>query len=197
MKAGIEPRGLISGGWDTTKPDDVLGAGAVNDTLSVLAFAQFLSRMLLISVVPYLILAKVLGQDPSLLSDSHESCSSSCTGDAARWSMLITSGTNLAMFLTAPALGAASDTLGRKLLLILALVVLLVDVIALITFPSLGVIAAAAILGSAFNGSTAAITAACADLSFIQRHSFTNNFGLFYTAFGLALIAACPASLRC
>ena len=196
MKAGIEPRGPISGGRDTTKPDDVPGAGAVN-TLSVLAFAQFLSRTLLISVVPYLILAKVSGQDPSSLSDSHESCSSSSTGDAARWSTLITCGTNLAMFLTAPALGAASDALGRKPLLILALVVLLADVIALITFPSLGVIAAAAILGGAFNGSTAAITAAFADLSFIQRHSFTNNFGLFYAAFGLALIAARPASLRC
>ena len=150
MKAGIEPRGPISGGRDTTKPDDVPGAGAVN-TLSVLAFAQFLSRTLLISVVPYLILAKVSGQDPSSLSDSHESCSSSSTGDAARWSTLITSGTNLAMFLTAPALDAASDALGCKPLLILALVVLLADVIALITFPSLGVIAAAAILGGAFN----------------------------------------------
>ena len=114
-----------------------------------------------------------------------------------RWSTLITSGTNPAMFLAAPALGAASDTLGRKLLLILALIVLLVDVIALITFPSLGVIAAAAILGGAFNGSTAAITAALADLSFIQRHSFTNNFGLFYAAFGLALIVGPGAAAGC
>ena len=73
FKSWIEPCGPISGGRDTTKPDDVPGAGAVN-TLSVLAFAQFLSRTLLISVVPYLILAKVSGQDPSSLSDSHESC---------------------------------------------------------------------------------------------------------------------------
>ena len=59
------------------------------------------------------------------------------------------------MFLTAPALGSAPDALGRKPLLILALIVPLADVIALITFPLLGVIAAAAILGGAFNGSTA------------------------------------------
>ena len=94
----------------------------------------------------------------------------------------------LCQFFTSPLLGALSDRLGRKKILLIAIVGTFAGYIIMalsILFESLPLAFLSRIITGGFSGSLAVTQSAIADLS--DEHSRAKNFGLLGAAFGTSL----------
>lgn len=92
----------------------------------------------------------------------------------------------LMQFLIAPALGALSDKIGRRPVILLSLAGAAIDYLIMAFAPNLVWLFAARAISGALSGSVAAANAYMADVTPPERRA--QNFGLLGAAFGLGLV---------
>jgi DHA1 family tetracycline resistance protein-like MFS transporter len=91
-------------------------------------------------------------------------------------------------FFSNPYLGNLSDTIGRKKVLILSLVIVCLEFFSLALFPSVTTIFVTAVLSGLGNSSIAMGYAIITDIANTENQSVTSYFGYFGAIFGLGFI---------
>jgi MFS transporter, DHA1 family, tetracycline resistance protein len=104
----------------------------------------------------------------------------------AYWNLALSAAFGTMQFLCAPLLGAISDRLGRRLVLILAIIGLGIHYILIAIAPSLTVMLIARLIGGTTGASFTVANAYLADITAPEQRS--RNFGLVGAAFGLGFI---------
>jgi MFS transporter, DHA1 family, tetracycline resistance protein len=108
-------------------------------------------------------------------------------GRAAQWAGLINASYGLAQFLVLPLLGRIADRYGRRPVVVLALTLLGLDYLVHAVANSAWLFLVAHALAGAFAGTTAAVSAAVADITEPGRRP--QAYGRINAAFGLGFIA--------
>ncbi len=108
------------------------------------------------------------------------------TAAGARWYGLLASSYGVAQFLFAPVLGALSDRLGRRPVILVALFGLGVDYVVMGLAPSVGWLFAGRVLAGVLGASVTTAHAYVADVSAPAERA--KNFGLVGAAFGLGFV---------
>ena len=110
--------------------------------------------------------------------------------DQAYWFTALTAAYGVMQFLCAPLLGAISDRIGRKPVLIAAIIGLGVHYLLIAVAPSLWVMLLARIMGGITGASFSVANAYLADVSPPEQRA--RSFGLIGAAFGLGFIIGPP-----
>lgn len=108
------------------------------------------------------------------------------TAAGARWYGLLASAYGVAQFVFAPVLGALSDRLGRRPVILAALFGLGVDYVVMGLAPSIGWLFAGRVLAGVLGASVTTAHAYVADVSAPAERA--KNFGLVGAAFGLGFV---------
>ena len=105
---------------------------------------------------------------------------------AALWGGVLSTSYAIMQFLCSPILGSASDTIGRRKIILFALLTLSVDYLILGFSNALWVLIIGRIIAGIAGGTVPTATAYLADIS--QPHERAKNFGIIGAAFGLGFI---------
>ena len=105
---------------------------------------------------------------------------------AALWGGLLSTSYAIMQFLCSPIIGNASDSIGRRKVILIALLALSVDYLILGFSKSLWILILGRIIAGIAGGTVPTATAYLADIS--EPHERAKNFGIIGAAFGLGFI---------
>jgi DHA1 family tetracycline resistance protein-like MFS transporter len=106
--------------------------------------------------------------------------------EAARWGGILSLSYALMQFIMMPVMGALSDALGRRPIILGSLAVFSFDMLLMAIAPTIGLLVAARLISGAFAATFSTANAYIADISPPEKRAA--NFGLVGAAFGLGFI---------